>query len=500
MLEDHEVDERRERARVVRGRGEAVVQDALEERPVGLELVRVPHQAELEIYGVCLLPLLLRLDGSLRDVPSQTFRYQGLNDARVDGQVARVARQARPHGVRVPERLAQHPLVLEAVVEVASDQPEGDLAVVLQLHDQRPELHRVDERLRLVGPLALRQRLRQLVRDDPVQHEVVQAVRQLLAHDVAEVVGHIRGVAPSHLRRRRAGAEGADDVVGEVQDGRVLDQDLAYAVAVDVVVLHVLGGEGLHPVDQGGLLDDVHRRVEVEPPLGGGLEVAEVQVRVREAVLGAREHAGVDELVPGDLPLLEHGVEVDPVEDLARKIEVDDHGLDSVEEEAWRPEDGLHDALLGEVRELCAGEVRRLQALVPLVPEVVVDEVDEVAVDAARGHGKTLLGLTLLALGEVAPRLLHLCVHAAHEHRVLRSRRDPLEHEERRYLILPEGLELLVDEAEDPRRDTTEGIGEGVLQRLDRPEPMHRIDPNPEPLEGLELASVDELLLGQVGL
>mmetsp|Transcript_1278 Transcript_1278/g.3869 ORF Transcript_1278/g.3869 Transcript_1278/m.3869 type:complete len:406 (-) Transcript_1278:71-1288(-) len=395
----------------------------------------------------------------------------------------------------VPEGLAQDLLRLEALVEVARDQAEGGLTVVLQGDEELAELVGVDQRLGLVRPLALGQGLRDLVGDDAVQHEVVDAVGQLLAHDRAEVA--------RHLRRRSAGAAGPqwpDHVVVEVQHRAVLHQDLADAVAVHVVVLHVLRREGLHPVDQRGLLDDVDGCVEVEASGGRGLEVAEVQVGVREAVLGAREHAGVHELVAADLPLQEHGLEVDPVEGQLGEVDLDDHFPHAVEEQPRRPEDGGDFALLGEVGELRTGEVRGLEALVALVPQMVEDEVDKVAVDAARRDREALLSLALLALGKVGPGELHLLVHAADEHRVLRARGDALEDEERCDLIALEVLELLVHEAEDAGRDAAERVGEGILQGLDRAQPEDRIHANARPAQAIELALMDKALVLQVGL
>mmetsp|Transcript_97211 Transcript_97211/g.251481 ORF Transcript_97211/g.251481 Transcript_97211/m.251481 type:complete len:283 (-) Transcript_97211:226-1074(-) len=280
--------------------------------------MRMPLQAELEVHLGHPLAAHLGLDRVLRDVPSQALRDARLDDARVMWQVLGVAREALADRVRVPERLAQNLLGLEAGVEVARDEPKGRLAVVLQADEEVAELAGVDQGLRLVGPLALGQSLRQLVGDDAVQHEVVEAVGQLLAHDGAEVGRHLRRRAA-----RAAGAERADYVILKVQHGAVLHKDLADAVSIDVVVLHLLRGEGLHPVDQRSLLDDVDGRIEVEAAGGRWLEVPKVQVGVGEAVLRASEHAGIHELVACDLPLLQHRDKVHPVEGQLGEVDVD---------------------------------------------------------------------------------------------------------------------------------------------------------------------------------
>mmetsp|Transcript_35438 Transcript_35438/g.101873 ORF Transcript_35438/g.101873 Transcript_35438/m.101873 type:complete len:206 (-) Transcript_35438:358-975(-) len=202
---------------------------------------------------------------------------------------------------------------------------------------------------------------------------------------------------------RRPRTKRADDVIRQVQHRRVLDENLADAVAIHVIVLHLLCREGLHPVDQWCLLDDVHGRLEVESPRRRRLEVPEIQIWVGEAVLSARKHTRIHKLVSGNLPLLKHGLQINPVKEQLRELYVDHHRLHTVEEKAWRTEDGLHDTLLHEVRELGARKVRGVQALVALVPEVVKDEVHKVTVDSACGHSKAFLCLTLLALGKVCP-------------------------------------------------------------------------------------------------
>mmetsp|Transcript_109184 Transcript_109184/g.337103 ORF Transcript_109184/g.337103 Transcript_109184/m.337103 type:complete len:278 (+) Transcript_109184:1655-2488(+) len=268
------------------------------------------------------------------------------------------------------------------------------LPVVLEIRDEVAELPGVHQGLGLVHPLTLREGLRQLVRDDAADHQVVEAARQLLPHDRAVVARHL------HIGPGDHGAQRPHGVVRYVEHGRALHEHLADAVPLHVVVLHVVRGERLHPVDEGGLLDDVDRGVEVEAGAAGRrLEMPQVQIRIRQAVLCPGQHAGVYELVPADLPLAQDGVEVHPVEAPVQEVDVDDDPGDAVQQEAGGPEDRVHEALLAEVRELGPGEVGRLQQLAAPLPQVVEDEVDEVAVDAAGGHREQLLRLAPLALG-----------------------------------------------------------------------------------------------------
>mmetsp|Transcript_18385 Transcript_18385/g.52678 ORF Transcript_18385/g.52678 Transcript_18385/m.52678 type:complete len:323 (-) Transcript_18385:7-975(-) len=285
-----------------------------------------------------------------------------------------------------------------------------------------------------------------------------------------------------------------------MENGRVLHKHLANAVAVNMIVLHLLGGESPHPIDQGRLLDDVDCGVEIEPPRREGLEVAQVQVWVCQAILRTRQHACINELVARDLPLPEHGIQVHPIKGELRKVDVDHHGLHAIEQEPRRAEHRGDHALLREVGELRAREVWRLQTLVALGLQVVVDKVHEVAVDATCGDGEALLGLGLLPLCQVCPGEFHLLVHAADEHRVLGPRGNSLEHEEGRDLVLLEGLQLFVDEAEDAWRDATEGISERILQRLNGAQPEDRVHANTNTTEPLELALVQERLVREVGL
>mmetsp|Transcript_110603 Transcript_110603/g.292011 ORF Transcript_110603/g.292011 Transcript_110603/m.292011 type:complete len:262 (+) Transcript_110603:1000-1785(+) len=260
----------------------------------------MPVQAKLEVHRGGTLSSHLGLHRILRYVPPETLqRRPRADEARVWRQVGLVARGALPYGVVVPEGLHQDLLRLEALVEVSSNQPQRGLAVVRQLCQQLAELHRVHEGLGLVCPLALRESLRQLVRDDAVEHQVVQAVGQLLAHDLMEVAGDLR------LPAGRVGAERPDRLVRHVEDGGVVDQDLADGVPILVVALHVFSWECLHPVHQRSLLHEVHRRVKVEAAtlLIRQLEMAKVQVGICQAILRACKHASVHKLFLGDAPL-----------------------------------------------------------------------------------------------------------------------------------------------------------------------------------------------------
>mmetsp|Transcript_13184 Transcript_13184/g.20862 ORF Transcript_13184/g.20862 Transcript_13184/m.20862 type:complete len:223 (-) Transcript_13184:457-1125(-) len=220
-----------------------------------------------------------------------------------------------------------------------------------------------------------------------MQHQVIETWRQLLPHDRSKIAGH-----RWRCRPRLASAKGPNRMVLQVEHWGVLDKNLADAVAIHMVVFHLLCREGLHPVDQRSLLHDVHRGVEVEAALVcRWLKVVQIQVRVGQAVLSAGEHARIDELVPGQLPLGEHAIKINPIEALVRKVKVDHHRLHAVQKQTRRPKNGLDDSLLRKVGQLCTGEVWSLQALVAPVPEVVEDEVDKVAIDTTSGHRKALL-------------------------------------------------------------------------------------------------------------
>jgi len=126
----------------------------------------------------------------------------------------------------------------------------------------------------------------------------------------------------------------------------------------------------------------------------------------------------------------------------------------------------LHYALLSEMSKLGPCKVRCLKAFIAFVPKVVENEIDEVAIDAARGNSEALLRLTFLAFHKVLPRKFHLLVHAADEHGVLRPGCNALEDEERGYVVPFEGFKFLVDEAKDAWGDATQRIRERVLEGL----------------------------------
>mmetsp|Transcript_35100 Transcript_35100/g.101091 ORF Transcript_35100/g.101091 Transcript_35100/m.101091 type:complete len:364 (-) Transcript_35100:433-1524(-) len=355
--------------------------------PICMILVGMPRQAELEVHASHALPPHLGLNRLLLDVPPQAADRRGFDDPRFLRRL--VPREAAADLFFLPECLAQDLLRLEHRVQVARDQPEGNRAVHVQLLQQRPELLRVHERLRLVRPLPLGQSLGQLVRNDAHEHEVVQAVRQLLAHDLAEVA--------RDLRWATARAEGPNAVVLQVEHWGVLHKHLANAVAIHQVVFHLLSHCGLHEVREGRLLDHVNRGIEVESAAGDRLKLRQVQVGIGEAVLRACEHARIHELVARDGPLLQDGVQVDPLEQGLAEVDVDDHRLDSVEKQAGRPKDRGDDALFLKVGQLRAHEVRGLQALVAFRAKVVEDEVHKVAINATRRDCETLLRLGFLA-------------------------------------------------------------------------------------------------------
>mmetsp|Transcript_46284 Transcript_46284/g.122848 ORF Transcript_46284/g.122848 Transcript_46284/m.122848 type:complete len:203 (-) Transcript_46284:592-1200(-) len=202
---------------------------------------------------------------------------------------------------------------------MSCNETERQLSVALQIFKQTSELLRVDQGLGLVCPLSFRQGLRQLVRDDTVEHEVVKTVWQLLTHDRLKVIRH-GGIV-----------QRPDNVVLHVHHGRILHKYLAYAITVNVVVLHLLRRERLHPVDQRSLFDDVHCGIKVETARRHRLKVSQIQIGVGQAVLCASQHASINEHVPGDLPLLKHGSEVHPIEDAFLKIYVNNHPLHAVQ-------------------------------------------------------------------------------------------------------------------------------------------------------------------------
>mmetsp|Transcript_110602 Transcript_110602/g.292006 ORF Transcript_110602/g.292006 Transcript_110602/m.292006 type:complete len:296 (+) Transcript_110602:898-1785(+) len=285
---------------VVRAVRESIIHNSVDELAVGLPLVPVPGQAELEVDRGRALAPQLSVHRGLGDVPPQALHGPlRRHDPGALGQAALSAERALSDSLRVVECLAQDLLLLEALVQMARDQPEGCFPVLGELREELPELLRVHQRLRLVRPLALGERLRKLGRDDAIHHQVVQAVGQLLAHDLMEVAGDLR------LPAGRVGAERPDRLVRHVEDGGVVDQDLADGVPILVVALHVFSWECLHPVHQRSLLHEVHRRVKVEAAtlLIRQLEMAKVQVGICQAILRACKHASVHKLFLGDAPL-----------------------------------------------------------------------------------------------------------------------------------------------------------------------------------------------------
>mmetsp|Transcript_78964 Transcript_78964/g.189578 ORF Transcript_78964/g.189578 Transcript_78964/m.189578 type:complete len:205 (+) Transcript_78964:1777-2391(+) len=179
---------------------------------------------------------------------------------------------------------------------------------------------------------------------------------------------------------------------------------------------------------------------------------------------------------------------------------MDDHTLHSIKKKAGRTEHSLYDALLSKVSQLGSGEVGRLEALVTLLPQVVEYEIDEIAVDSARGDGKALLCLRLFSLCQAIPRHVHLMVHAANKHGVLGPRCHALEDEDRIDPSLSERFQLLVHETEDAGRDSAESICEGIFQGLDGAEPEHSIDPHLHVSKLRKLSGVYQILLLQMGL
>jgi len=133
--------------------------------------------------------------------------------------------------------------------------------------------------LALVSPFAFGKGLRKFVGYDAIQHQVIQALGQLLAHDDAEVMRYLR-----RRRPRRASSERPDNVVCEVQHRGVLHKDLADAVPVDMIIFHILCWERLHPVDERCLLDDVNCCVEVEAPRSCWLKMTEIEIWVSQTI------------------------------------------------------------------------------------------------------------------------------------------------------------------------------------------------------------------------
>mmetsp|Transcript_85305 Transcript_85305/g.254293 ORF Transcript_85305/g.254293 Transcript_85305/m.254293 type:complete len:263 (+) Transcript_85305:424-1212(+) len=147
MLQDHQVHEGRECVGVIRGRREAIFRDSPDQRAIVLEVVSVPIQAKLEVHLVDLLPPHLRFHRVPRDAPLQARQLLRRDEARLRRQRRLVTHVPLPNGVRVAECLAKDLLPLEATVEVAGDEAESRLPVVLQVHQQIAELAGVDEGL-----------------------------------------------------------------------------------------------------------------------------------------------------------------------------------------------------------------------------------------------------------------------------------------------------------------------------------------------------------------
>ena len=147
-------------------------------------------------------------------------------------------------------------------------------SVLLELQHQGSVLQGVDEGRLAVVPLASAQNRRESVGDMAERHEGEKLLRQSLTDQGRQVLGDRAIGQRLHLEVR------------QVEDRAVGQQRLAHAVPVNVVVLHLLSGEGVHPVCQWHLLDEVHRRLEREIARSW-LEVVQVQVRVGEAVLGS---------------------------------------------------------------------------------------------------------------------------------------------------------------------------------------------------------------------
>mmetsp|Transcript_100064 Transcript_100064/g.288939 ORF Transcript_100064/g.288939 Transcript_100064/m.288939 type:complete len:458 (+) Transcript_100064:907-2280(+) len=455
--------------RVVRQRGLAELREVPIQRALRIHLMRVPQQAEVEVNLLHALPLHLLSDGLLIDPPAQAalrdFGPDGARQGRLFG--GRVGLRLRrgvlpPRRGSLPDLFAHDLLVREARAQVPNNQTQCPLPVVLEVHDQVPELPRVDQGLAVVDPLALRQGLRQLVRDDAMQHQVVQAEGKSFAYNLAEVFGNL-------VRRRVRHGRGPrpDDSLVNMQDGGALDDDLANAIALQVLPLHLLRREKLHPARERRLLHRRHCRIEVETQGARcGLEMAKIKVRVRSATLRTGQHASIHELVHRQLPLVEHDLKVDPVEGGVLEGDSDDDPRNVVQQQARRPDDRVNHAVLREVRQLGASEVGRAEDLAATLLQIVEHEEHEVAVDAAGVHRKTFLSLVSIALCQMGPCDIHLLIDPRDKHRVLRARGHTLEDEHRRNGASAESLQLSIDECESPRRHPAERIRKRILQGL----------------------------------
>mmetsp|Transcript_1668 Transcript_1668/g.5180 ORF Transcript_1668/g.5180 Transcript_1668/m.5180 type:complete len:526 (-) Transcript_1668:110-1687(-) len=476
VLQEHEVHQRRERVRVVREGRLPVLLQILVELALVEKFAGVPLKAEFEVNLVDALPAHLLLHGFAADAPTQALAYLlGLDDALLDLLALHAS------ALRIPEGLADNVLLAEASVQMPRNEAQRSLSVVLQVCDQVAELFGVHQRLGLVCPLTLRQGLRQLVGNDAGEHQVVEAAWQLLTHDCTEVMRHLRSGGSGH-----EGPQRPHLVLWHVIHRRALHQHLANAVPVNMVILHLLRGERLHPVDQWGLLDNVNCSVKIESSVAWcRLEVSKVKEGVRKAILCASQQTSIYELILADLPLGQDNIKINPVNPLVEEINVDDDPRDAVKQETGRAKHCLYYPQLAEVCELGACKIRCLQHFAAFLLQVVKDEVYKVTVDAAGGNGKTPLRLNLLAQHQVSPGSLHLLVHATDKHRVLRAGRHALEHKDGRNIVPSKQVQLLVDKAEDPRWDATKSICKGVLQELYGPKPIDCVDADSQPAQGL---------------
>mmetsp|Transcript_102953 Transcript_102953/g.182881 ORF Transcript_102953/g.182881 Transcript_102953/m.182881 type:complete len:292 (-) Transcript_102953:1028-1903(-) len=182
LFKDNEVDQGREAVQVRCVAWESILSDAFHERAVHRELIGMPVQAKLEVHLFNSLSFHLRMDCKFVNVPAESFPHIRLDQPGVRWKI-RLCAQSLPDVAGLPKALAQDLLVLEALVQVSRNEPQGDFPVFLQVYQKASELFCVHQRLRLVGPLAFGKSLWKLVGDDAVQHEIVQAGRQLLAHN-----------------------------------------------------------------------------------------------------------------------------------------------------------------------------------------------------------------------------------------------------------------------------------------------------------------------------
>mmetsp|Transcript_17009 Transcript_17009/g.40843 ORF Transcript_17009/g.40843 Transcript_17009/m.40843 type:complete len:329 (+) Transcript_17009:1498-2484(+) len=328
--------------------------------------------------------------------------------------------------------------------------------------------------MREIVPLARRQHRRDLARYHTFGEEVVECAGQLGADDFAEVAGQHDGLV--HGR----GGVGRADLPVELHDQRVLNQRAARAVAVNVVILHLLVGEMLHIADEWGLLDELDGRPKGE--VGRAcVELCQVEVREGQAVLRPRQQTGVHKLLLVDAPRLQQPRQLHPVEMLVLPVDPDDHLAHAVEQQGRRPKHGVEVVLVDEVGDLRGGEVGRLDALAVLGPQVVEHELGEVAVDAAGGLGEPLLRLEPVALGQQLPGVVHLLVQLTRKQLVTPGL-HALEDEDRADVVLLELVQLPVDDAVHGRRQAPQGIRKRVFEAAEGPGPVDGVDAHAEPV------------------